>query len=141
MPLARAAGILLSTNNLLLSKTFMDSHALCKFMLPESLVLTLLQASITGAGLVFAVYALIVPLSRRLFEYRAREIHDGMEELKKKVSKVGTQISQRELDEMKEVLESIDKRKDFPVYLGAGVAAIFSFYVLSTFMCVWWWLG
>jgi hypothetical protein len=34
-------------------------------VLNENLVLTLLQASITGAGLVLAVYALIIPLTRR----------------------------------------------------------------------------
>ena len=64
-------------------------------MLSQELVLALLQASVTGAGLVLAVYALIIPLSRRFFSFRAEEIHEEVEELKEKVeeTKIGTKPS------------------------------------------------
>ncbi|MEM2172758.1 MAG: hypothetical protein QXS66_05880 [Thermoproteota archaeon] len=43
----------------------------------ENISLALLQSSITGAGLVLAVYALLTPILRTLFEKRAKELKDS----------------------------------------------------------------
>jgi hypothetical protein len=107
-------------------------------MLDENLVLTLLQASITGAGLVLAVYALIVPLSRRFFSYRADEVLNDLEKLKEKASQTDTSISQDDLKDMRDTLDRIEGRKDFPTYLGVGAGFVFFLYILSAFMSIWW---
>ena len=107
-------------------------------MLSQELVLVLLQASITGAGLVLAVYALIIPLSRRFFSFRAEEIHEEVEELKERVRETDTRISADELSELKAMVESIEERQGFPAYLSSVAGATFFLYLASTLMCVWW---
>jgi len=89
-------------------------------MLLESHVLAFLQASITGAGLVLAVYALIVPLSRKFFGYRAEAIHEELEELKERIRETDTRVSSKELRELKAIVESIEERRGFPTYLSWG---------------------
>jgi hypothetical protein len=56
-------------------------------MLSEEFVLTLLQASITSAELVLAVYTLILPLSGKLLSNKAKETVDKVETLKKSLRK------------------------------------------------------
>ena len=53
-------------------------------MLEQDFVLTLLQASITGAGLVLAIYALIVSISRRLIEHKTQILLDDFKEYREK---------------------------------------------------------
>ena len=107
-------------------------------MLSQDFVLTLLQASITGAGLVLAVYALIIPLSRRIFGYRAEALYEELQELKERVRETDIHVSTDELSELKTLLESIEERQAFPTYLSWGAGTTFFFYVVSTFMGVWW---
>ena len=107
-------------------------------MLSQELVLALLQASITGAGLVLAVYALIIPLSRRFFSFRAGEIHEELEELKERVRETDTRISANELSELKAMVESIKERQGFPAYLSSVAGATFFLYLASILMSVWW---
>ena len=107
-------------------------------MLSQDFVLTLLQASITCAGLVLAVYALIIPLSRRIFGYRAEALYEELQELKERVRETNIHVSTDELSELKTLLESIEERQAFPTYLSWGAGTTFFFYVVSTFMGVWW---
>ena len=107
-------------------------------MLSRDFVLSLLQASITGAGLVLAVYALIIPLSRKFLGYRAEAIYDELQQLKEKIRKTDTRISQEELSELKKMLESIEERRGFPSYLSWLAGATFSLFILSALMGMWW---
>lgn len=107
-------------------------------MLLESHVLALLQASITGAGLVLAVYALIVPLSRKFFGYRAEAIHEELEELKERIRETDTRVSSKELRELKAMVESIVERQGFPTYLSWGAGLTFFGYAVSTLMSLFW---
>ena len=102
-------------------------------MLSQEFVLVLLQASITGAGLVLAIYALITPLSRRFFSYRAEDIQD----LKEKIRKTDTSISRDDLSELRNMLDSIEALKDFPAYLSWAAGATFLLYLGSTLLSLW----
>jgi cobalamin biosynthesis protein CobD/CbiB len=103
-----------------------------------NLVLTLLQASVTGAGLVLAVYALIIPLSDRIFRYRIKEISDEVDELKKEAEKTGTSISQDDIRKFRNLLDGIETRKDFPSYLSLWTGLSFLLFVLSALMSLFW---
>lgn len=94
----------------------------------ESIVSAILQASITGAGLVLAVYALITPLSKRIFKDRTKVLqmmiveHDRCEDPK-----------QRE-----KLRVEIKKIKIFPRYLSIGVTTTFSLYMISVIGTSFW---
>jgi F0F1-type ATP synthase membrane subunit b/b' len=107
-------------------------------MLDWNFVQTLLQTSITGAGLVLAVYALIIPLYKKIFNYRAESIYEDLQDLKEAIRETDTRVSQEKLDELKESLENIEAHREFPSYLGWIVGASFFLYLASTLMSVWW---
>ena len=85
-------------------------------LLSETAVSTILTASITGAGLVLAVYTLFIPLSRKYLSYRAEKIRGEIQELKDKVGielKItavggGNEHDEEELWELVEGLDSLD---------------------------------
>jgi len=107
-------------------------------VLTETVVSAFLTASITGAGLVLAVYTLIIPLSRRFFSYRAEEIHEEIQELKEKVGKTDARVSQDELSELKTMVEGIEERQAFPTYLSWGAGLTFLCYAIATFLSFFW---
>jgi uncharacterized membrane protein len=107
-------------------------------MLEESIVLTLLEASVTGAGLVLAVYALIIPLSNKMFRYRIKEISEEVEELKKEAEKTQTSISQDDIKKFRNLLDDIETRKDVPSYLSLWTGLSFLLFVLSALMSLLW---
>jgi hypothetical protein len=107
-------------------------------MLTENTVSTLLTASITGAGLVLAVYALIIPLSRKYFSYRAEEIYEEIGELKDRIKETDSRISSEELGELKGMVESIEERQAIPAYMGLGAGLTFFGYIIATFLSFFW---
>lgn len=96
-------------------------------MLSQEIALALLQASITGAGLVLAVYALIIPLSRRLFEKRADESLALTREFKKKATESKTELEDGE--NMKELIDKITETQSVPDYLRIGMGGTFMGYI------------
>jgi membrane protein implicated in regulation of membrane protease activity len=107
-------------------------------MLSPDFVLSLMQASITGAGLVLAVYALIIPLSRRFFEYRAEEVRKDMQNLKEKVGKTKVSASSQDMAEMRAMVQKISERGTYPNYLALGAGVTFFGYLISAFMSFFW---
>ncbi|MGD0160426.1 MAG: hypothetical protein ABSB89_09030 [Candidatus Bathyarchaeia archaeon] len=107
-------------------------------MLDENLVLTLLQASITGAGLVLAVFALIIPLYKRIFSHRAEDVYETLQKFKEGARKADTRISPEKLSELKTKLTTIEEQGGFPVYLSWGMGITFFGYVVSTLMSYGW---
>lgn len=98
----------------------------------QEIALALLQASVTGAGLVLAVYALIIPLSRRLFERRANESLDLMREFKKRAGESKTKLEDGE--NLKELIDKITETQGIPDYLRIGMGGTFLGYVLCTLL-------
>ncbi len=109
-------------------------------MLNPDFVSALLPASIAGAGLVLAFYALIVAMSRGIFTRRAVTGRDELEELKKRTSEIGPAASKEEYQELKDKIERIEIGLEFPEYLDWPVAAAFCGYMLSAIFCVCWFL-
>ena len=106
-------------------------------MLTQDFVLSILQASVTGAGLVLAVYALVTPLSRRLFEHSAKMLLEALEKLKKKVEN-GKATTTIDVEELESLIEKIGKLQAFPTYLSGGAALSLLFYIISALMSVIW---
>lgn len=90
-----------------------------------NLALALLQASITGAGLVLAVYALIIPLYKRIFGYRAEDVHETLRTFKEDALEADTLISAEKLNELKAKLTTIEEQGKYPTYLSWGVGITF----------------
>ena len=105
-------------------------------MLNQEIVLTLLQTSITGAGLVLAFYALIVPLLRRLFEYKVHTIVDLTQKFMQSAKDIQPNV--KELDKLKELAYKISDVQDIPAYLRYGVGFTFLGYIFCILMSYSW---
>ena len=53
-------------------------------MASDAFITTIIQTGVTGAGFVPAIYALIIPLSKRIFSYKAEDIIEKSELFKEK---------------------------------------------------------
>lgn len=107
-------------------------------MLSETAVSAVLQASITGAGLVLAVYALVTPLSHRIFTERAKILDSKIEEFEKQRCELTLDSSDKEIKQLQKLRKEIEQIKIFPRYLGVGIALTFVFYMSSvTFSAFW----
>ncbi len=105
-------------------------------MLPENLVLTIMSTSITGAGLVLAIYALIRPITQ-ILEKRAESYKQSVTDLKEKSKSLGKRTD-KELDEMKTIVDEIKEKKTPPYYTGLGILLPFLGYIASAlFACLW----
>ena len=107
-------------------------------MLVETTVSTILQSSITGAGLVLAVYTLISPLSRRIFKERAKLLHQKIEEFKKQRDKIKLESSDKEIQNLRKLKKEIKGIKIFPRYMGIGMALTFALYMFSVIAAIGW---
>ncbi len=107
-------------------------------LLNENLVLALLQASITGAGLILAVYALLIPVARQIFEGRILELKQAIEKYRKESEKVDEKITDEKIQAIKESLDEIKGKSTPPTYMGSGMMLSFLGYVLSILMSFWW---
>ncbi|MEM2173271.1 MAG: hypothetical protein QXS66_08580 [Thermoproteota archaeon] len=103
----------------------------------ENIALALLQSSITGAGLVLAVYALLIPILRTLFEKRAKELKDSIEAYRKKSETISTEIKEKEIREIRRLLSKIEEKRKLPGYMDLGIMLSFLIYILSVFLSLW----
>jgi len=102
-------------------------------MLTETVVSTILQASITGAGLVIAIYALITPIMHKIFEERVK-LHDKKKkEFDKLKEKINAESSKKkDFERLTTLSKEIKEIKMFPRYLGVGVFLVFVCYIFAT---------
>ncbi|MEM2995621.1 MAG: hypothetical protein QXI91_06395 [Candidatus Bathyarchaeia archaeon] len=82
-------------------------------MLNEGCVSTIAQISITGAGLILAIYALVTPLSRRISEERARILERKIQEFEELRSHITPESSKTDIDNLKRLKVEIEKIKIF----------------------------
>lgn len=99
-----------------------------------------MEASITGAGLVLAVYALIIPMSTRIFKELDREIKDNSIEFDKLKTKLTTE-SKKEMKKLDKLRKNMELLKKLPWYLFIGVLITFAFYSASTIVDSIWFLN
>jgi len=89
-----------------------------------------LEASITGAGLILAVYALITPMSGRIYKELNDEINDNLIEFNKLKNKI-TPESKKEMKRLSDLRTNMERLKKFPSNLGIGVMITFVLYFFS----------
>lgn len=109
-------------------------------MLTETVVSTILQASITGAGLIIAIYALITPIMDKIFKERVRLHRKKKKEFDKLKEKITSESSAEIFKKLKTLAKEIKEIKMFPRYLGFGVSFVFSSYILTVFCGLNWFI-
>jgi hypothetical protein len=107
-------------------------------MLTESFVSAIIQISITGAGLILAIYALVAPLSRKIFKERAKILKKKIQEFEDLRSHITPESSHKEIDKLKRLKKEIEEVKIFPRYLGIGVTVTFLSYMFSLIVASGW---
>jgi hypothetical protein len=101
----------------------------------------MLTASVTGAGLIIAFYALIFNISDKMFARRTEEIIESRKEIEKirnspeLFSDKNREKTIRKLNDLDEKINSITK---FPRYLQIGVGVSFMLFIISALICTWW---
>lgn len=104
----------------------------------DILLSTLLASSITGAGLIIAIYALIAPISNRIFEERLNSLHNKMVEFEKSKEKITPEESLEEFQHFRAKAVEIQSMKAFPSYLAFGVKFVFTCYIMTAFFSSLW---
>jgi uncharacterized membrane protein (DUF106 family) len=99
-------------------------------MLTETFLSTVVVVGVTGAGLVLAIYALIIPISRRMFINRTRLLRRQMKEFEEQREELETKDSKK-LKRLQQLADSIRETKIFPRYLSYGMLLTFSLYLTS----------
>ena len=94
--------------------------------LDPELVGKLLQASITGAGLVLAVYGLILPLAPEILRKRAKSVAESKEAIRRALDE--------DLSKVKPLAEEIESKRVLPAILGLGIGATFCLYCVSALL-------
>jgi hypothetical protein len=110
-------------------------------MISESLASAVLAASISGAGLVIAFYALIAHMSDKIFEIR----FESLDRKNKEVEHIANDPDSFKGENLRpttgrltELSQEIDSIKTFPRYLGPVVAINFCSFLLTAFLSVNW---
>jgi hypothetical protein len=101
--------------------------------LSETALSAIMQVSITGAGLLLAIYALIIPVSRKIFISRAMYLQRKTAEFEKKRQTLTPQASADEFKALQRLSGDIKETKQFPKILSAGVIFSFAAYTLTLF--------
>ena len=97
-----------------------------------------MEASITGAGLILAMYALVVPMSRRIFEENVNALNVKIKKFEDLKSKITPESNNKEMKQLNNLRSEIKDMRNFPYYLGIGVVITFSLYIISTTYDVFW---
>lgn len=90
-------------------------------MISDQLINTIITSSIAGAGLIFASYSIIISFSDRIKQFKEGRIKEARNKIK---GNKGT-------DELRELVDEIEKREATPFYLSQFVYVIFLLYILS----------
>lgn len=93
-----------------------------------------MEASITGAGLVLAVYALIIPMFHRIFDELNSELNDALMKFEEVKSKITAESSKKEMKQLNDLSGNIRNLKKLPSYLFSGVLITFMLYLGSTLL-------
>ena len=106
-------------------------------MLSETLVIGFMEASIAGAGLIIAIYALLIPISKRIFKENIEDLNSKITEYKKLKTKIISESDDKEV-QLKILIGEIKAKRKFPFYLGIGAAFTLFFYTTSIYFDTLW---
>jgi uncharacterized coiled-coil protein SlyX len=108
-------------------------------LLNQEFVFTILQASLAGAGLVIAVYALVIPLLNKLFTERAEtltKLTKELREISKKMDITDSKAIEEKVEKLSRIGTEISGKISYPSYLSLGFSLTFIGYIISTLMCL-----
>jgi hypothetical protein len=98
----------------------------------------ILTASITGAGLLIAIYALITPISNKIFRDRVESHRKLKQEFDKMKGKISSESSDKEFKRLQTLASEIKQIEMFPKYLGIGVVLVFFGYISTAIFALTW---
>lgn len=107
-------------------------------MLTETIASAILMASITGAGLVLTIYALITPISSKMFQKRIELLQKKKQKFDELKGKINSESSDKDFKQLKELRSEIREVKAFPKYLGVGILLVFVLYIITTLSSTLW---
>jgi hypothetical protein len=110
-------------------------------MLGENIVLVLLESSVAGAGLIIAIYALIAPLSRKIFEGRLEMAKGRLKQFEDIKAQTTPEEVAKYTKALKTVAGQIKELKTFPSYLGPLVLIDFALFAVTALLCSLWFTG
>lgn len=103
-------------------------------MASEVLLSTVIQISVTGAGLVLAIYALIIPISKKLFLHRAQLLSKQMKLFEQKRKSISPNANNKDFNQLGTLRNLIKENKRLPIYLTTGVIVTFTLFITSAFV-------
>jgi uncharacterized membrane protein (DUF106 family) len=109
-------------------------------MVSETVVSALLEASLTGMGLVLAVYALITPISKQILKQRAKKLDDEIKRFNEDHSKLTVDSPEADWKKLRDKQKEINKIKVLPWSFGLGIFVAFTFFSVA-FIVSMFWLG
>lgn len=99
--------------------------------LSETLISTILATSVTTAGLILAIYALLTPIFRRIVETRRKLLADKKAEFDKQNERIDFSSSTNEIKKLEALKSEIDEVGTFPPFFGNFVLLSFLFCTIS----------
>lgn len=106
-------------------------------MLEIEIVTSLLQASITGAGLILAVYGIIIPIFSKIVSYRVTSLTNLIKQIRDKPASEFL-FKEESIGEAKESLDYIDEIRKLPTYFNKVVIFSFLGYITTSLLCLLW---
>ena len=108
-------------------------------MVSENIVLSILKSSITGAGLVLALYSLVFRSYKTLAGFRNIERQRGLLRAKS-LAEAYIEPTDEELGEIVESFAAVPARR-VPFHQGYGLIITFVGFIISSLMAIFWLFG
>lgn len=106
--------------------------------LSETAVSTLLVASVTGEGLVLAVYALITSISDKIIDTRRELIAENTKKFNQAMEDYKTSKTDANLKLVNKSHNRLKNLYSFPSIFSYGMMFTFAFYIISSTLCFIW---
>ena len=106
--------------------------------LSETAISTLLVASVTGEGLVLAVYALITSISDKIIDTRRELIAENTEKFTKAMDNYEADKTDANLKLVNKSHNRLKNLRSFPSIFSYGMLFAFTFYVVCSTTCFIW---
>jgi hypothetical protein len=107
-------------------------------MFTEGFVSILLEASLTGAGLILAIYALISSILDKIIKVRKELIAEKKEQFDSFAEKIKTERSAANMKQLNKLNDALKELIPFPNFLGVGVVLVFMLYLFVSFFAFQW---
>ncbi len=82
-------------------------------MLTETVLSTIVQVSITGGGLVLAIYAIVIPFSKKMFTQRVEQLLNQSHQFEKYCQELKPENSDKRLKKLEEISQDIKEKRLF----------------------------